>query len=303
MKKFNIKKILIPLDFSETALLALEHGAYMASLFKADIILLHVIRPNFSMYSAERMQMPVDIMKYQEESASQQLYEAVQKIRDAYAVKVETLYETGFVCSTIISVADRYQADLIIMGTHGVSGFTERFIGSNAYRVVNESNCPVITIQTHTNQIGFKDIVLPIDHSLHSSQKINHAVFLAERYSATIHILGLSHTEDKKELNKLKIKLDQIEEFMDKHGIANDKKTDIGANYAKLTINFGEQIGADLIIIMTEWDENITGLFIGPFARQIVNHSKIPVMSIRPEVKSESELAESGMLWKEVSQF
>ena len=299
MKTFNIKKILIPLDFSETALLALEHGAYMASLFKAEIILLHVIKPNLVAYNMENipMSMPIDIVQYQEETASQRLQECSEKIRKEFSVKIKTQYETGFVCSTIISIAEKENADLIIMGTHGISGFAERFIGSNAYRVVNESTCPVITIQTHAKRKGFKDIVLPIDHSFYSRQKIHHAIELAERYGSKIHILGLSHTEDEMEVNKLKIKIEQAEEFIGKHGIEFDTQINFGTNYAKLTMSYAEIIMADLTIIMTEWEEDLTGLFIGPFARQVVNHSKIPVMSIRPEAKP--ELVESGMLWME----
>ena len=301
MKKFNIKKILIPLDFSKTSLLALEHGAYMAFFFKADITLFHVIRLNSAIYSMGNMPVPIDIMKYQEESASQKLDELAQKIRHEYNVQVETVCKSGFVCSTIISEAEKCNADLIIMGTHGVSGFTERFLGSNAYRVVNDSSCPVLTVQTHAKRKGFKDILLPIDNSLYTLQKINHAIELANHYGSNIHILGLYHKDDEAEMNKLKIKIKQIEEYIDKNGditgkqIRSSKQIMRGVNYAKIVMTYTDEIEPDLIIIMTEWEEDLTGLFIGPFARQIVNHSKIPVMSIRPEVKP--ELVENGMSW------
>lgn len=297
MKNFNLKKILIPLDFSETALLALEHGAHMASLFKADIILLHVLKPNLPVYMAENMPVPIDIMQYEEQRATQKLEKLSSEIRHKYGVAVESLCATGFVCTTIVSIGEEYKADLIIMGTHGISGFSERFIGSNAYKVVNDSTCPVITVQTHAVEKGFKDIVLPIDHSFYSRQKVAHAVEIAKHYGSRIHILGLSHTKDETELNKLRIKLEQVEEFIDKRGIKYGKKIKIGTNYATLTMDYAGEKYADLIMIMTEWEEDLTGLFIGPFARQIVNHSRIPVMSIRPEVKP--ALVESGMLWME----
>lgn len=299
MKKFNVKKILLPTDFSETAGLAIKQGAYMASLFKAELVLLHVIKPNLMAFSSENtpISMPIDIVKYQEETAAQKLSELAHGIRLEYPIKIEEVYETGFVCAAIVSVAQECNADLIIMGTHGASGFMEKFIGSNAYRVVNDATCPVITIQVQHTRKGFKDIVLPIDHSFYSSQKVNHAIEFAERYGSVIHILGLSHTDDETEINTLKIKMDQVEAFIDRRGIENDRQISIGINYAKLTMAYAEQINADLIVIMTEWEEDLTGLFIGPFARQIVNHSRITVMSIRPDVKS--GLVESGMLWME----
>lgn len=303
MKKYNINKILIPVDFSETSLLALEHGVHLASLFKADITLLHVIHLNLSAYTMMDMALPVDLIKSQEQNASQKLKQLAKEIRVSNNVDVSTLYETGFVCSTIISVAERSHTDLIIMGTHGVSGFTERFIGSNAYRVVNDSTCPVITIQAHATRKGFKDIALPVDNSAHSLQKVSHAIEFANRFGSNIHILGLTHTEDETEHNKLIEKIRQIEACIENNALAtgiqirSSRQIMRGMNYAKVTMSYAEEIGADLIMIMTEWEESITGFFIGPFARQIVNHSKIPVMSIRPE--TESELVEDRIPWTE----
>jgi nucleotide-binding universal stress UspA family protein len=301
MKRFHIRKILIPLDFSETSLLAMENGGYMASLFKADIILLHVNRVNPGAYGPGDRPYPVDLIKYQEVNAKQKLNRLANKIGHQFDVEVETLFETGFVSSTIASVAERYAVDLIIMGTHGVSGFIERFIGSNAYRVVNEAICPVITIQTHTARKGFKDIVLPIDNSQYSLQKVKHAIGLANHYGSRIHILGLTHSDDENKINRIRTKIIEVEESIDKNGlltglqIRSSKQIRQGVNYAKITMSYAEEIGADLIMIMTEWEENVTGIFIGPFARQIVNHSKIPVMSLRPEVKP--ELIKNGVQW------
>ena len=289
MRNFNIKKILIPLDFSDTSLLALEHGAYMASLFKADIILLHVVKPNWSVFTTEYPSVPMYTLQEIEESGMKKLGEVAVRIRQEHKIRVETICEIGHVCPVIVSVADEHNVDLIIVGTHGVSGFEERFIGSNAYRVVNQAQHPVITVQTHSKRRGFKDILLPIDNSSYSSQKVNHAVEIAKHYESKIHILGLLNSDDEAERDKLKIKLSGIEEFMHRRGLIRNPRRHIkmGMNYAKLTMAHAEEIGADLIIIMTEWEAVITGLFIGPFARQIVNHSKIPVMSIRPEVAPE----------------
>lgn len=295
MKKFNIKKILIPLDFSEESMLALQHGAYMASQFGASVILLHAVKPNWAIISIENSTVPMDTIRYQTEMAIEKLDEIAENIHKGHGIAVETLCETGRVCPVIISSSQEHNIDVIVMGTHGASGFEERFIGSNAYRVVNESTCPVITIQKQALQIGFKNIVLPIDHSFYSRQKVNYAIELAQHYGSRIHILGLSNTDDQVEINKLKIKLEQVDAYIEKHGIISDRQIRKGINYAKLTMTYAEEISADLIIIMTEWEEDLTGLFIGPFARQIVNHSRIPVMSIRPEVKP--ELAEPGLSW------
>jgi len=171
---------------------------------------------------------------------------------------------------------------LIIMGTHGTSGFAEFFIGSNTYKVVTSSECPVISVQTHAGKLGFTDILLPIDDSAHSRQKINHAIVLARQFKAKLHIVGLADFEDETELNKFEIKLEQIEEYIKKCELTCTREILHGKNQAAMTAEYAQTHGTDLIIIMTDQDENITGRLMGPYAQQIVNHSKIPVMSIQP---------------------
>lgn len=82
-------------------------------------------------------------------------------------------------------------SDIIILGTHGVSGFEEFFMGSNAFRVVTEAQCPVMSVQVHSTKVGFNDIVLPIDNSPASRQKVRFAVELAKHYDSKIHIAGI----------------------------------------------------------------------------------------------------------------
>lgn len=292
-RKLNIQTILIPLDFSDCSMIALEHGAYMASLFKAEVVLLNVIRPNWSAYSISDTVMsidsriPLDILVDQKEKVFRKLEGIAEEIRDEYTVRVRTECEIGMVCAEIMTAAENNDVDLIVMGTHGQSGFHEGFIGSNAYTMVNLAKCPVFTIQRHTTEQGFKDIVIPIDHTLYTGQKVHHAIQFAQRYGSRVHILGLSHSAGSNEINALQKKIHRLEILAEKHGVLFDTRFKTGFNYAKLTMDFATEIGADLIIIMNECEEGLTSLFIGPFARQIVNHSNIPVLSIRPELQGE----------------
>ena len=147
MKKPEIKRILIPTDFSETGHLALEHGAFMASLFKAELYLLHVMELfelPYTLYD------PVLIRTSDDEfqnNINKSLNEQAEKIRAQYGLNVVPIVSRGRVVTEIIEVAKEKQIDLIVMGTHGAKGFEEFFIGSNAHRTVTISPCPVITIQ------------------------------------------------------------------------------------------------------------------------------------------------------------
>jgi nucleotide-binding universal stress UspA family protein len=262
MKSNKLNRILIPLDFSETGLLALEHAIFMASLFEATIYLLHVLEEiEFPAYLNQPLFL---IQKHAEveQIITKQINDLAKKIKKENGVKTIIILCRGKVISGIKNAIIKNNINLIIMGTHGLKGFDEYFIGSNAYKTVTISPCPVITIQTHAEKIGFNTIVMPIDNSLHSRQKVDIVIELATHYKAKIHILGLINSNENIDKNKFNIKIESVEKKIK-------------------AIDYSNKIKADLITIMTDHESNLTGMFLGGFAKQIVNHSRIPVMSIR----------------------
>ena len=193
----------------------------------------------------------------------------------AYNIEVKE----GSVSKGIIATAQDCGADLIVMGTHGVSGFEEFFLGSNAYRVVTSSTVPVLTVQDHSDKMGFQNIVLPIDSSQHTRDKVSEAVALAEAMGSKIHIAQLVREDDDAAIMNLKVK--QIEEHLDNKSIAHQTTVINNDNIAEATLEFAKKVEGDLIVVMTD-QENYTGFFVGEYAQQIVNHSKIPVLSVTP---------------------
>lgn len=278
----TIKNILIPTDFSETATLAVAHGAKMAQLFKAKIFLLHSVETTlFTAGIGEPVMMP-DIQEIYKE-ANEELNKVAGDLKSKYGVDVVPIIASGRPAAAISSAVKENAIDIIIMGTHGASGFEELFMGSNAHKVVTISTCPVITIRLTTKTIGFSNIILPIGSYLHSRQKVNNAIELAKVYNATVHILGLLDTNDKEDGDKFAIKMETVEHALKEAAIRYTKKIIRATNPAVEAMKFSEEVNGDLILIMTEHESDLTGMFLGASAKQIVNHSKIPVMSIRPE--------------------
>lgn len=277
-----IKNILIPTDFSETATLAIAHGAKMAQLFNAKIFLLHSVET--TLYTAgigEPVMMPDMQTIYKD--ANEQLDKVTENLKANYHVEVTPLIANGRPAASIANAVKENNIDIIIMGTHGASGFEELFMGSNAHKVVTIATCPVITIRLTTKSIGFSNIILPIGSYLHSRQKVNNAIDLAKVYNSTVHILGLLDSKDKEDDNKFAIKIETVEQALKHANITYTKKMIRANNPAVEAMKFSEEINGDLILIMTEHESDLTGMFLGAAAKQIVNHSKIPVMSIRPE--------------------
>lgn len=286
MKSFKIEKILIPIDFSETSLLAIEHGAFTAQLYKADLVLLHVVENHWEKFNIVIPELRVDEPSGIVNAIEKRLEELANNIRSKYGVKSTCITANGTIFSEIISVSKEHTIDLIIMGTHGISGFAEFFVGSNTYKVATQSECPVISIQSHSKKLGFKEILLPIDLSAHSRQKVHHAIVIAKHFVSKIHLIGLEDSTDESELKKLDLYMDQVEEFIKKNELVCIRKMITASNQAKMTIDYATEVDADLIVIMTDQDESMTGRLMGPYAQQIVNHSKIPVMSVQPVIGS-----------------
>lgn len=280
---FNINKILIPIDLSDTSKLAFEHAAYLCQKFGSSLHLLHVYKtssvdvlPNLTATSPG-----ISNASDLKAMVTEELEGLSDKFSDKYGVKCDIEIREGSVSKEIIETAKEVKADLIVMGTHGVSGFEEFFMGSNAYRVVTSSSIPVLTVQEKATKMGFENIVLPIDSSSHTRDKVAQAVTIAEAFNSKIHIAALIREENEEDQKIFNLKIKQVEEHLDHKGIQHDTRVLHGENIAEMTLTFAEAVKADLTVIMTD-QENYTGFLVGPYAQRVVNHSKTPVLSVTP---------------------
>jgi nucleotide-binding universal stress UspA family protein len=278
-KDFNIRKILIPFDFSETAELSLEHAVFMAKLLKAEIYLLHIVETTTFPSSISHAFSGFE--KKVEEASNEKLKELADKLHVEHGIQVHIITEVGKIYKRIVHTAKQAHIDVIVMGTHGASG-SSYIIGSNTTRVVQEAPCPVISVQTHAKKIGFTKIALPIDDSPESRQKVNFAMELAQHYNSKIVVVGLMRSGNEDYQRKFKIKIEQVEGFLAEHGVDTDIVYKQGDDLAKNTLLAANEMDADLVVIMTEQEASITGLLMGTYATKIINGSKIPVMTIRP---------------------
>lgn len=291
MIHFNSSKILIPVDFSETSLLAIKHGAFLAKYTKGDVYLIHVINKQYEHYAVLEQPMYIEDPAKYETSASNKLNELADSIRSEYGISVNTIVSLGNPTKEIINNAKEIKADMIVMGTHGYSPLEELVIGSNTLRVITKSACPVMTMSENAKKFGYSNILIPIDTSGHSRQKVNYSIELAKIFSAHLHVAGLIGRNDANEEEGMNIVMNQIKK------LAADKSVNCTTeilkdikNRADATIKQAEKVKADLIIIMTDQEAEISGFFLGPYSQQVIHHSKVPVIAITPEVNDDTDV-------------
>ncbi|MES2394473.1 MAG: universal stress protein [Bacteroidota bacterium] len=287
----HTNKILVPTDFSEQSNIALEQSYTLAREYHAEITLLYVIEDSgmlVKLFSSEQHEDHRKNVQYQLDL----LAAAVEK---KSKITVNTLIAKGVIYEKIAEVADLINATMIIMGTNGGEGLKKRFIGSNALRVARESKIPVITIRGKHHRNGCKNIVLPLDLTKQTREKVGKAIELSRLFNgAAVRVVSVLFTTDEFLVNRLTRQLGQVKAFLEKEGVECTaeiiKSIKSNETLAQNILEYATQVDGDLIMIMTQQEVDFTKYFIGSAAQEIIHHSTIPVMSITPIERKDTTL-------------
>lgn len=200
-------------------------------------------------------------------------------------IKMTYVIRQGKASRELVSQAKEDNAQLIVVGTHGMSGFEKHYIGRNAYRTIAESPVPVISLREDFNfSKELKRILVPIDSSPDTRQKVTFAAKLAQIYDSELHVLGLYTSDGTTIRGIVDGYVNMVDTYLTKAGIKHvNKCVSVPKNLTVTTLEYADEIDADLIMIMTEQEPNLTSLFLGNYAQQMLTLSKRAVLSIRPK--------------------
>ena len=272
-----MKTILVAIDFSKNAEHALEYALVFAKKIDASIKLLWVDNTvsEESVFDTIEGDLRREKKKYME-----QLIKKYQpKLKTG---NIEAIFRRGRVYQEVAKAAGQVGAEIIFAGTHGVSGFEQYWIGSNAYRIVTQAPCPVVTIRgDYTFKKEIKNIFLPLDSSAETKQKLPLACQVGMMFGATIHLLAIYNTP----LNVIRKRIDkagdEAETCMKERGVKYVRENLEADNVAASILEYIEGKDIDLITIMTDQGTTTGARFLGPYSQQLINNSRIPVMSLR----------------------
>lgn len=257
--------ILIPVDFSEPSLAAVKHSFELAKREKCKIMFLNVQPKGSSAVAGVQGKMD----KLLEQAKNEGGVEAEYKI--VFGNKVANL---------ILKVAKELEPRYIVIGLDR-KGDSNEFIGSMTFRVISRSNSPVICINK-AREMNFKKIVMPIDLSKSSRQKLPKALHIAQLYDAEVDILLV--LEENHPLNKQKLVLygNQVADMLAKKKVKSVTHFVTGGKYHKMITKHADKVNADLLVIMTQAEYTYMELFVDKTAMHIINGTDIPVLSMRP---------------------
>jgi nucleotide-binding universal stress UspA family protein len=274
-----MKKILVAIDFSDCSINALEHAITIANKADAGIELMYVIKPDSS------REMHTEGAKTLSSMAKDKFDGLIEKYQPLLGDnKLTYLVKEGKVYNEIVKEADHKEIFLVVAGTHGASGFEEFWIGSNANRIVSALRKPVITIRGGVSiNRNLEKIVLPLDSTPETRQKVPFTAYMAKIFDAEVHILKVNSSEVAAIITRINSYSDQVKKHLDEENVRYVIKSIEADNVTDSTINYALNINANMISIMTEQEISAKNLLLGPYAQQMVNHSPIPVLSIHPQ--------------------
>lgn len=281
-----MSEIVVAIDFSSCSVNALKYSVKIANAYDANITLVHVCKPS----SDESVYPDTKDSHYQE--ADKRLKEMVSDFAPLLNNKMRYRVREGKVYSEIVNEAKYNEAIMLIAGTHGISGFEEYFIGSNAYRLVSLSPCPMVTIRTVFQKKEIKKILLPIDSTSQTRQKTNFAIEVAEKLNAEIRILGVYDTGLKDIRKRIRNYAHQVKGLLDEAGAKNSLDFAEGKKASGIILDYIGVHDMDMVVMMS--DKDSATMIIGNEAQRVINHSPVPVLSIHPKETFSSNFSFSG---------
>lgn len=257
--------ILVPTDFTVVSECAAKHASVLANTYHAKVLFLHVVAK----------QAQVDEVK-------PKLEEFVEDMKKRFNIEVANgIMRVGNIFEDIGDVALEQSARFVVMGTHGVRGI-QYLVGSYALKVITNSEIPFIVVQDKVDDIvSYKNIVLPMDLTNETKQKLGYAAEVASKFGATIHVI-YPHESDEYLRNHVQRNMIFAKKYLHEHKVKFETKEVDASHFVREVIRYSSAIAADLIVIMNV-NDGINIISTSDARQQILtNDALIPVMCVNP---------------------
>ncbi|MGQ1889575.1 universal stress protein [Thermophagus sp. OGC60D27] len=257
--------ILVPYDFSDTVIYAVQHAVNLSRVLNTKITLLHIVKRQSEIKASEN-----------------KLRQDADKIEQKLHIKLEILVKEGTIFKTINEVSEELECAMVVMITHGMRGM-QKLTGSWALKVIVGSRVPFLVVQEPPQKNDYTKIVFPVDFKSENKEKLRWAEYMSLYFKTKIYLFSSVSKEGVLD-GRTKANVVFCKNFLE------EKKIDYElvlakhkASFSQETIDFAKENQADLIIIMTTRDIAFHDYFLGVQEQDIIaNSAKVPVMVINP---------------------
>ncbi len=275
-----MKKIIVPIDFSKHSEYALKVAADIARKHNAELMLLHMLDISDQMISITESTKRRELMFFMQ-LATKRLEEFTDK-KYLKELNVTAVIKHYKVFEEIDKAAQEVNADLIVMGSRGASGFKGFLLGSNTEKVVRTSEIPVLVVKNKIKEFLPGTIVFASDfdtENLEAFQKLKH---FAKAFDAKIKLVYVNtpnarfrSTSEIREQMRQFLSAAKISSHSEDLVIYNDYSVEDGIR------NAAQNLLADMISIPTHGRKGIAKILAGSVSEDVANHVELPVMTIK----------------------
>jgi nucleotide-binding universal stress UspA family protein len=278
----QIDSVLIPTDYSDLSESALKVGIAIAKRHKAKVTILNVVDrlsyfPPTKVFSSD-FRMTPNIFS----TVGEKLQELADIIKKKSGIKATLKILEGRPSDLICQLAFEDNISLIIMGTHGTTGMRDLFIGSEAIRVVKNATCPVLTIPGNWQKTDFKKVLFPVRIIHGALNKYYYSRPIIEKNNSRLFLLGLSEQEYSGDIKEITLLMDKIKIQLHNDKVVFQSAICQSKDFPGETIKISKEYEIDLIVLAANFDNDFNPYYIGTYAQQVLNHSHLPVLSIKP---------------------
>ncbi|MBW2279402.1 MAG: universal stress protein [Deltaproteobacteria bacterium] len=291
-----MKQILVATDFSAHAERALEYALALAKLFDAKLELMTsawvppIVTSDPVPLSIGGVTVPAGFLQAAREQAAARLDAAAAPLREA-GIDVTCTVMLEEPSSAICAHAEEIHADLLALGTRGLSGLKHVLIGSVAERTARNAPCPVLTAHSDSPPAGaFQKLLVPTDFSDTAQGALRFAQAIAAKSGGTLLLQHASHIPISLETDAFRLdapvfeglereaqrKLAEVEKGLD---VATESFVTRGIPDVEIVEQAREQ-GADLIVMGTRGRTGLAHLLLGSTAERVIRRATAPVISV-----------------------
>jgi nucleotide-binding universal stress UspA family protein len=274
-----MRAIVVGIDFLNESLAALKMAVMIAQKANSQIIMVFV----------NKMDKTKPIFKVDADKLKDEVKKRFKDLIEEYAGLIDAdkftfrFREGKKVSEVIHDEADDWRAELIVLGTQGSPGL-KLFKHSLAFNIVEESVVPVITVRDGAKiPETITRILIPIDDSLETRQKVPFSVRLAKLFGAEVHMLAIYHSQVQTVKENVERYTRQSAEYLEGNNINFVVKSIETANVVEESIKYANEIDADIMSIMTVQIGAASNIWKGSYAEQLIDQSPIPVITVPPK--------------------
>lgn len=275
-----MKRILVPVDFSDTSTHALEIAAQIAKRQQAEIIVLHMLGLSEAVLSKNEIQ-EYEEARYYMELAKKRFILFLDK---SYLknVRIRKIVQNYKIFKEFNALAQEQKIDLIVMGSHGTSGISEVLVGSNTEKVVRTSNVPVLVVKMQNPDFKIEKVLFACDFSEDAILAFKNIQAFTDSFSAKLELIYINTPYYSFKST------DEIEEKISKFLLKTNDASPKVVIYDDYTIeqgllNYSKKGGFDLLAIPTHGRKPISHFLLGSrsIGEDVANHANLPVLTIK----------------------